>query len=163
MIGYQFGNDACENIAGDENDPTGGMSFEVIHPKDKAHWQAIADARNLRLIPVDEDEIEEWTYLASPPIFWTVAIFLIDKAYGGAEEGGWYFTTGSRCDEYPPLIFNNETDARAARRIAQDLLDADQNVGRRCIDSVLSEGKYDARVYGGYPPSDFPARRPHYE
>ena len=163
MIGYQFGDNACMNIAGDHNDPTGGMSFEVIHPKDKAHWQAIADARNLRLIAVDEDEIEEWTYLASPPIFWTVAVEMLDRAYGGPEEGGWYYDCGSRQDEYPPLVFNSEPDARRACRIANMLLDTGENVGRPSIHNSNSRGIYRASVYGGYPPEHFPKARPHYE
>lgn len=110
----------------------------------------------------DEDD-DNSTYLAPPPTFWTVAIYLANRAYGGPEEGGWYFDCGSRCDEYPPLIFNNEQDARAARRLAELLLDTGENVGRRPIESVLSQGMYSAEVYGGYPPTHYPETRPHYE
>lgn len=63
-----------------------------------------------------------------------------DRAYGGSEEGGWYYTS------FEPLrVFY--VPARSAHRFAVRLRRyADRlNEGRREISSVLSEGRYAVR------------------
>lgn len=119
--------------------------------------------------------------------FWTVAIYLIDKSYGGPEEGGWWYTHGERIDYALDGINPNdlltvltgegtiykddpETDQTAAEQESrayaatlQTQLDATVNRGRRSIDSVLSEGVYVALAHAGHPPHHFPLQRPHYE
>jgi hypothetical protein len=47
----------------------------------------------------------------------------------------------------------------------QAYLDRDWNVGdhAREISSVLSAGRFEARVHDGWPPLAFPAERPRYE
>jgi hypothetical protein len=44
-------------------------------------------------------------------------------------------------------------------------LDRDWNTGdhARPISSVLSAGRFEARVHGGWPPLAYPAERPRYE
>lgn len=106
-----------------------------------------------------------------PAPFWTVAIYLVDKSYGGPEEGGWWYTLGERQDQ--PLeglsntllafICPSEQAAMRFAKIVQDKLDAGINVGRRDISSVLSTGRYYAEVHNGYPPAFYPETRPHYE
>jgi hypothetical protein len=111
---------------------------------------------------------------AVAPAFWTVAIYMTDRAYGGPEEGGWYYTKGERVDL--PMdsiaatdllsVFSNgnaEEEACAHCRVLNDRLNATANVGRREIGSVLSRGRYAAGVFPGHPPQHFPERRPHYE
>lgn len=109
--------------------------------------------------------------------FWTVAIYLIDLAYGGPEEGGWYYQCGERIDhalEGIPAEFTFNSFNPAAGKTAEEhaiafaeqlqkLLDAGPNKGRRDISSVLSEGRYNAQVYNGHPPHHYPETRPHYE
>lgn len=105
----------------------------------------------------------------SPP-FYTVAIFLVDRAYGGPEEGGWWYACGTPCDElFPelgeygvPKIFTSYDDAMAHMTAAGKLVDEHMNKGRRPISSVLSEGKYRAVLCEGYPAA-YPETRPHYE
>lgn len=114
----------------------------------------------------DEERVEK---PAAP--FWTVAIYLVDRSYGGPEEGGWWFDHGERVDhaldDVPSqfLLCVSETKdlANAEARRVQRLLDATVNVGRRDIDSVLSTGRYHAQVHNGHPPTRWPERRPHYE
>lgn len=92
------------------------------------------------------------------PIF-RVNVYLVDKAYGGPEEGGWWFDTG---------VFRQShhcADAEEAQRTLKTLEAwcASENQRRRSdTGSVLSEGKYVARIehHGG---ADWPAERPHYE
>jgi len=103
--------------------------------------------------------------------FWTVAIYLVDRAYGGPEEGGWWYDCGERQD----MVFDNiqpglllsvhlsEDDAIARCEFVQDRLNTGPNVGRREISSMASTGRYYAEVHRGYPPHHYPERTPHYE
>lgn len=163
IIGYQFATLDGVNVAGEENDPTGGNSWELIRIRDKDYWQEIADQDGWILQPIYEGTVEEPEWLNSPPKFYTVAVYLRDQVYGGPEEGGWYYSCGSRQDDWPPMIAATRVEARRLRRTVQDFLDAYTNVGRRSIYSVLSEGVYEARMYPGYPPTHYPEHRPHYE
>lgn len=103
--------------------------------------------------------------------FWTVAIYLIDRYYGGPEEGGWFYTGGDRIDHEldgvsKQCLLMVFTEEEAANKACTDLnvaLDKTINVGRRDIGSMLSQGRYTAEVYNGHPPKHFPETRPHYE
>ena len=104
------------------------------------------------------------------PPFYTVAIYLEDRAYGGPEEGGWWYDCGERIDDPEitgcvPAIFRASEEAMAIDccRATNDRLNATANDGRREISSVLSTGRYVARVCEGYPEPFFPTERPHYE
>lgn len=113
------------------------------------------------------------------PAFYTVAIFLVDRAKGGPEEGGWWYDCGQRVDQDLskqwhelnnsfghhgiPRVFDNEESACAWCENVNALLDITANEGRREIGSVLSTGRYVAGVYNNYPPHHWPAVRPHYE
>jgi hypothetical protein len=121
----------------------------------------------------------------APAPFWTVAIYLADRVYGGPEEGGWWYEAGYRIDHLLHGINPNslltvfdgegtryqdteeqtaaEQEAHEYAANLQVLLDVTVNVGRRDIGSVLSSGRYYARAYPGHPPAHYPATRPHYE
>jgi len=71
----------------------------------------------------------------------TVAVLMEDRAFGGQEEGGWYYDYG-----YPNEI------APVIERLNED---------RPSISSVLSEGRYRAYVFGGKP-RGYPDCIPHY-
>lgn len=97
------------------------------------------------------------------PAPWTgpysVAIALQDRAYGGPEEGGWYYTCGEVCPEHADKLrgFASEADAIAyARELNDSSFLAELNEGRRPISSVLSEGRYVAHVFDGLP-ANYPA------
>lgn len=121
-------------------------------------------------------DIEERAEKSAAP-FWTVAIYLVDQAYGGPEEGGWWYQCGERIDHVLDDVPNamlmlvvsdfggltGELGASNFARIVQEKLDATVNVGRREISSVLSTGRYVAQVYNGHPPHHFPETRPHYD
>lgn len=122
------------------------------------------------------DEFDAVAEAASPlPTFWSVAVYLVDRAYGGPEEGGWWYTYGRRIDdrhEYSlfadittcvPRLCYFEEEAYSFAERTQRALDAGVNKGRRDIGSVLSTGVYDAVVNPGYPPKHFPESRPYYE
>ncbi len=95
---------------------------------------------------------------------YSVAVYLVDRAYGGPEEGGWWFDSGEPDEEMAQFtrLFHNEDLAYDYRARVENKLCFKLNKGRRSISSVLSEGEYHARVETGLPAA-FPAERPRYE
>jgi len=91
-------------------------------------------------------------------------IYLIDRAYGGPEEGGWYYDCGTPSDEYANHTrgFSRERDAIKYANKLNETVCPTYNVGRRAISSVLSTGRYSAEVSEGQP-KYYPSERPHYE
>ncbi|WP_375383570.1 hypothetical protein [uncultured Sphingomonas sp.] len=101
----------------------------------------------------------------------SIAVYLVQLAYGDPEEGGWYHQAGELCADPELTAFGTTfTDGHEARAKAmadevQAPLDRDCNTGdhARQISSVLSAGRFEARVHDGWPPPAFPAERPRYE
>ena len=90
-----------------------------------------------------------------------VNVYLIDRAYGGPEEGGWYYEVGEFSDgeAFPD---EREEDIQRALNQAKARCD-DYNENRNSdIGSVLSEGRYVVRVEN-HPGENFPDVKPHYE
>ena len=97
-----------------------------------------------------------------------VTLYLVDQAYGGPEEGGWWYQCGEPHNQgLHPLnrVFNSLSAARTychSKKVADYL--AQLNSGRREIDSVLSEGQFNMIVGGkDEVPAPYPQERPHYE
>lgn len=114
------------------------------------------------------------------PQWWAVAVYLVDLAYGGPEEGGWYYETGELV--LPPVgpdldgitrpwllprtyMVDDHGSATAYLKNLQDMLDGPggPNHGRPSIGSVLSRGRYQAVMCQGFPVAGWPAERPTYE
>ncbi len=92
---------------------------------------------------------------------YTVAFYEIDRAYGGPEEGGWWFDTGQfvRVSK----AFKSEDAAYRYCRRANDLLHILQR-DKRDVGSVIYDGgRYAAEVFEGHVPAFYPETRPHYE
>ena len=111
-------------------------------------------------------EIEE-----REPTLWWIALYLVDRAWGGSEEGGWWFDTGELVTDgaiyddvgaWPQAVTSLDL-ARAHAQAMQMRADSTVNVGRRDIGSVLSTGRYSAEIMPTYPPLRYPALRPTYE
>lgn len=131
----------------------------------------VTDADIDRLVEGDDNlGFDDWTPdeeepAVAPPAFYTVAPVLHDRAYGGPEEGGWWFDYWQveTLPEVLPVICRTEDEAQAARDTMDELIKTlGLNDGRREISSVLSEGRYEARIFDGFP-QDEPKERPHYE
>lgn len=91
---------------------------------------------------------------------YVVALYEIDRAYGGAEEGGWWYDTG----EFVRLLALAPTEERACRLAyrANRLLDRLQR-HRRPVSSIIYDGgRYTAIVYEGNAPLAFPECPPQY-
>jgi hypothetical protein len=115
---------------------------------------------------------------ATSPL-WSVAIYLVDRQYGGPEEGGWWYEAGVRIDAatlhvpvspFPDRAWHEtfvgplaEATAESTMQALQALLDSSANVGRRDIGSVLSVGRYQAMMFEGIAPLVYPATKPQYE
>jgi len=99
--------------------------------------------------------------------FYTVAIYMEDRAFGGHEEGGWYFDTAELCMEPRAANFlrgfDKEEDAFDYADALNQGLISQWNEGRPEVSSVLSEGRYHAIVNEGMPAPHYPETRPHYE
>ena len=94
----------------------------------------------------------------------SVAIYMIDKAYGGPEEGGWWYTYGipEEDQSHHTKYFEKEEDAGKYADMLHKLIVEPLNHGRKSIDSMLSEGIYEVTVRHG-DPRPFPDQVPHYE
>lgn len=88
-----------------------------------------------------------------------VNVYLIDRAYGGPEEGGWWYDTGQaiRSEQY-----SSQEEAEEARDAEKAWCNEENRHRRSDIGSVLSEGKYVVYIEDD-PGADFPTYTPHYE
>ena len=97
--------------------------------------------------------------------FYTVAIYIEDRAFGGHEEGGWYYDTAELCTEPEAAQYlRGFADEGEAYTYAIDLHNmlSTWNEGRPEISSVLSEGRYTAIVSEGPPKPYYPEAKPYY-
>lgn len=95
---------------------------------------------------------------------YSVAVYHVERCYGGPEEGGWYYDRGEPSIEFA-LHLRMFVRVKAAVAYAAQLdatICAEANKGARPLSSVLSTGRYRASVQDGYPAA-FPQSRPHYE
>jgi hypothetical protein len=111
----------------------------------------------------------EQTAEKRPGLYW-VAIYDVNKLFGGPEEGGWWYTAGELVtdpevyEETLPMAFREEDRAKTYRD-KMELRAKVQNKleGRRDIGSVISTGQYFAEIHEGSLPAFYPERKPHYE
>ena len=95
-------------------------------------------------------------------------LYLHDRAYGGPEEGGWWYDTYAPVadsdwwDAEPPAYGHFDSPEHAQQ--AMESLQAwctDQNTLRHSPSSVASDGHFVCRLEA-WPPEVYPSRRPHY-
>lgn len=85
-----------------------------------------------------------------------VTVTLDDRAYGGPEEGGWWYDTSH-------VIEHHYCQHRAIYdRVMVRMADQYDNRGRYPISSVCSDGEYRIHV-GQRIPENYPTYRPRYE
>lgn len=89
-----------------------------------------------------------------------VTIYLIDRAYGGADEGGWWFTYGEPIESEHNKVCINKKFAKNHLAKVEKIVE-EWNKGRYDIYSVLSDGIYEVRLETE-PPAPFPSERPYY-
>jgi hypothetical protein len=96
--------------------------------------------------------------------YYSVNLYLVDRAFGGHEEGGWWFEYGEPILHPLNRVFDNVDDA-GEYLIKNCMAIANQmNHDRASINSVLSEGEYRFRIGDeNEMPAPFPSHKPHYE
>lgn len=102
---------------------------------------------------------------SDPPEYkgpWVVCLYFIDRAYGGAEEGGWYYECGAPEVTSEMRAFDDYDEACDYARALNNTAAAELNEGRPSIGSVLSRGCYEYQVCDGLP-EPYPKHRPYYE
>lgn len=97
-------------------------------------------------------ELYEWNH----DIF--INVYLVDQAYGGREEGGWWFLCGEPVES---RLCQSMTEAQAELTKLNERY-VEENKGRRPISSVLSQGEYRVMMEAFFA-QPWPQRRPHYE
>lgn len=141
-------------------------SVEICQDIADGKWYLAApnDGSLTPIVPEDEGcmEGEQHEPEALPLIQYCgpfVNVFLTDKAYGGPEEGGWWYHTGQliRSKQY-----RTQELAEMAKRVEQDWCDEENKHRMSDISSVISEGRYVVYIEDE-PGADFPTHRPHYE
>ena len=99
-----------------------------------------------------------WKCIEEEALEWWVNTYLTDRAYGGPEEGGWYYDCGE-----VKAGFQCETE-EDAQIVKEEMIEVciKWNEDRPDISSVLSEGRYFVCIENT-PPENYPQERPHYE
>jgi hypothetical protein len=93
--------------------------------------------------------------MALQPIRWWVAVWEIDQACGGPEEGGWWFTTGDLKQAVPCSTYED------AQKVREQLVTKWESEGKS-YSVAYRGGEYSVEVRGSQPPTYFPERRPVY-
>jgi hypothetical protein len=90
----------------------------------------------------------------------SVYLFEVDRAFGGHEEGGWWFDVGQPVTHKANRTFSNRGAAISYYRSLADL-ETQLNDGLADLDSVCCSGVYRFIVSKGAPKA-FPETRPYY-
>jgi len=97
--------------------------------------------------------------------FYSVAIYMEDRVFGGHEEGGWYYDAAELCMEPDCAVymkvFRTEGEAYTYAIDLHNIL-TKWNEGSPETSSVLSEGRYTAIVSEGMPKPYYPEKAPQY-
>ena len=91
---------------------------------------------------------------------YVLAFYERDLAYGGPEEGGWYYETGELV-RILRVVANEDEAYRLARR-ANGLLDRLQKHKRSVSSVVYSGGRHSVQVHKDVAPDRTPEHRPYY-
>jgi hypothetical protein len=101
-----------------------------------------------------------------PPKFYSVAICLHDREFGGPEEGGWWYDVYEPDDNLAHLtkIVQTKEEAQKAQVELEQRIEREElNKGRRPVSSVCSTGQYVAVIFPGTYPEYLPTARPQYK
>jgi hypothetical protein len=91
-----------------------------------------------------------------------IAIYHVELAKGGNEEGGWWYDVGEPVPNRRLWQTTNKEKAYSIARRLNDLLHSRVNKYRRPKSSVLSDGVFEAHMTEELP-APFPQERPYYE
>ncbi|MDO5758518.1 MAG: hypothetical protein Q4P24_13680 [Rhodobacterales bacterium] len=90
-----------------------------------------------------------------------IAFYEIDRAFGGPEEGGWWFDTGELRRAFK--VVRSEAEAVSIVSRANRLMARLQRHKRNVCSVAYEGGQYEAHMFEDSAPLYFPQTRPHYE
>lgn len=101
---------------------------------------------------------------SDPPFCRTVALYETNRAYGGPEEGGWWYDVGERVPGTEAIVCHSvEEVAAATDRLATRVRVLGLNAGRHELTSVLCDGWIVPCSFAGANAVEhFPEERPIY-
>lgn len=99
------------------------------------------------------DEYTEYNFVI--PCY--ISVMMEDMAYGGPEEGGWWYTTVHRVESH---FCQNIT---VLKKVLERVIKEYNNAGRPEISSVISRGRFKTILSYDPQPLCDPPYRPHYE
>lgn len=91
---------------------------------------------------------------------YVVALYEMDRAYGGPEEGGWWYDTGAL--RRPLRVLRSEDEAHAVAGRANRLLARLERHRRDTGSIAYASGRHAALVFEGTAPRHDPETRPRY-
>ena len=92
-----------------------------------------------------------------------IGIYDTNRAFGGTEEGGWWYDYGELKHTVNETFYNLTTAYNHARKLQRHLDHRYNSEGATTdLDSVLCEGNLQAEVYEIKLPKFYPDRKPHY-
>ena len=138
---------------------------DITHEEDCWTDGQVRTCVKWHFIDAAEDKAKAATFYETlfPPFTLYVSLYLVDRSYGGAEEGGWWYPCGEPDEETVKTFMS--TDRASAEAYAHELeTERDERNAHRHSDisSVLSEGRFEV-VIEEDKPAPFPRTRPHYE
>lgn len=86
-----------------------------------------------------------------------ITVVLTDRAYGGPEEGGWWYNSGDVETTVPVTLDTVQVEYEKAKKFC----DEENDCRNSDISSVNSEGKYEIQADVG-PGVSYPQQTPHY-
>ena len=78
------------------------LACENLHESDDRIVDEYSD-----YCPVCENEGARYTGEDRKATYWSVALYVTGQAYGGPEEGGWYYTAGNRVETAKIRVFES--------------------------------------------------------
>jgi len=140
---------------GKQPDPDGWETGrEYYYPDDCVRYVELAPETLIRTACDGRVVLDPMTLM---PVRWWVAVYEIDQGYGGPEEGGWYFDTGSLHYKVPCA------SREQAEAVTDRLRAVVENRPGATVGSVLySGGCYNVHWDHNEPVDEYPAVRPHY-
>jgi len=92
---------------------------------------------------------------------YVLAFYEIDRAYGGPEEGSWWYDTGQLVRVW--RTFKTEEKACAAARRANRLLEYLQRHRPNVGSVIYTGGRHSVAICEDFAPKFYPETRPRYE
>lgn len=124
-------------------------SDEVEHDQDQGPMAKIGgDYVRVHSLPEEDCPDAEW---------WSVAVYTEDRAYGGPEEGGWYYSVGQLTDHARIRFFDDFAEARAYQEELWTLIEAGNKARPHWEDRLTVRCTTEAM-----PSTYYPLKRPYY-